>query len=260
VSVTGEIGEKFLFLSLLGIVLVYATESSYQITYFLDSLIKSYNNLAINEALAIDEKIQVSSLRPQDRGIKIGGFPYDIAVNSENNLAYVIDRFYKKISFIDTDTDEIIKTITIPNGGSPNSKYNISSLSSAITVDPHFNLIYISNTGSDMVSAIDALEGNTVANITVDGSPQALAVDNRTVPTIHIVTNNVPKKPANDLDADTIASKVHEIVGFTNSTYNRVTTKNDFLTAIDVDPVTNTAYVTGEKDNLTVYGSKRIYV
>jgi YVTN family beta-propeller protein len=256
VSVTGEIREKFLFLSLLGIVLVYATESSYQTTNVLDAFNKSYINLAINEALAAGENTQTASLRPQDKGIKIGGNPYGVAVNSDNNIIYVIDKFYKKISFIDGDTDRIIKTVTIPNNRPTNFKYNISDISSAIAVDQRFNLIYITNSGSNTVSAIDGSDGNTVTNITVDGSPRALAVESNTS-RIHVVTNNNIQTK----NESTLASRVYTINGFFNRVEAEHTTTidNEFLTAIDIHygPSDRAVYVTGqgegENDNNTVY-------
>jgi len=242
VSITGEIGGKFLFLSIFGIVLVYATESSYQTTNVLDTFNKPYINLAINEALAVDEKTQAASLRPQDRGIKIGGNPYGIAVNSDNNMIYVIDKFYKKISFIDGDTDRIIKTVTIPNNRPADFKYNISDISSAIAIDQRFNLIYITNSGSNTVSGIDGSDGNTVTNITLDGSPRALAVESNNS-RIHVVTNNNIQTK----NETTFSSRVYTISGF----FNRIekeetaTIDSEYLTAIDIDPVTYVAYVTG---------------
>jgi YVTN family beta-propeller protein len=239
---------------------VYATESSYQTTNVLDAFNKSYINLAINEALAAGENTQTASLRPQDKGIKIGGNPYGIAVNSDNNIIYVIDKFYKKISFIDGDTDRIIKTVTIPNNRPTNFKYNISDISSAIAVDQRFNLIYITNSGSNTVSAIDGSDGNTVTNITVDGSPRALAVESNTS-RIHVVTNNNIQTK----NESTLASRVYTINGFFNRVEAEHTTTidNEFLTAIDIHygPSDRAVYVTGqgegENDNNTVYEPER---
>ena len=226
------------------------------ITLFLDSLNKSYDNPANHEALAINEKthLKVASIRPQDRGIKIGGNPYGIAVNSDNNMIYVIDKFYKKISFIDGDTDRIIKTIIIPNNRQTNFKYNVSDVSSSIAVDRRFNLIYTANSGFDTVSVIDGSEGNIVTNYVVDGSPRALAVESNNS-RIHVVTNNFIHANNNKTSS---ASKVYTISGF----FNRIerdktaTIADEFLAAIDIDPVSSIVYVTGQGigiNNNTIY-------
>jgi DNA-binding beta-propeller fold protein YncE len=80
---------------------------------------------------------------PASRGIKIGGNPYAIAVNPKNNTIYVVDKYYKKISFIDDDIDKVTRTVIIPNSKTPAlSKYNVTDFSSAIAFDP-FNNCYM---------------------------------------------------------------------------------------------------------------------
>jgi hypothetical protein len=57
---------------------------------------------------------------------------------------YVVDKFYKKISFIAGDTDKLIRTITIPTSKTASlTNTNITDFSSAITVDSRSNLLYV---------------------------------------------------------------------------------------------------------------------
>ena len=85
-----------------------------------------------------------SQINSVDTGIKLGGNPYAITVNPESNTVYVVDKFYKKISFIAGDTDKLIRTITIPTSKTASlTNTNITDFSSAITVDSRSNLLYV---------------------------------------------------------------------------------------------------------------------
>jgi DNA-binding beta-propeller fold protein YncE len=142
-------------------------------------------------------------------------------------MVYVVDKYYKKISFIDGDTDRVIKTVVIPNDSPASLKYNVMDISSYIAINTPLNLLYVINSASETVNEIDGSEGNTVTNITLEGSPRALAVDDFGV-YFFVVTNNFEKSGNH-----TQNSKVYTINGFQN-TIAKLKTPQSLMTNIIV--------------------------
>ena len=65
--------------------------------------------------------------KPENTGIKLNGNPYNVAVNTNSNTIYVVDKFYKKVSFIDGNNDKLTRIVTIPTSKTPAlSKYNLT--------------------------------------------------------------------------------------------------------------------------------------
>jgi YVTN family beta-propeller protein len=188
--------------------------------------------------------------KPENTGIKLNGNPYSVAVNTNSNTIYVVDKFYKKVSFIDGNNDELTRIVTIPTSKTPAlSKYNLTDISSAIALDSDLNLLYVTNSGSDIVSVIDGSEGNSVINQTVDGSPRAIEIES--TGEIFVLTNKMKDYKG---QIPSLNNTVYRINGFFNRIDDDITTPDiGFLVAMDFDPNVNALYMVGEGQNSTIY-------
>jgi len=92
------------------VILTNITDSKQRLRYYISGIIILITIIGLTEVIIQYDLYAQQSRTPGNVGIKIGGTPYAITVNPSNNKIYVIDKFYKKISIIDGDTDRLIKT------------------------------------------------------------------------------------------------------------------------------------------------------
>jgi YVTN family beta-propeller protein len=183
---------------------------------------------------------------PKNVGIQVGGNPYGIAVNPKSNMIYVVDKFYKKISFIDGENDKGLKTITISNTTLHDSRYVIDDFSTSIAVNPSLNLVYVISTASDTISTLDGSSGHMVLNTIVDGIPRAIGVDNRSI--IYVAANNILKSNNTGnlgLAVQSGNNTLHIISGLFNREIGSYTIGNDYLLAMNIDRDEGRAYLPG---------------
>ena len=109
-------------------------ENKKYIRYLLLSILAIVGCQAIFYSLAVQSQIAYGQARQMahDTGIKTGGNPYAIAVNPKTNMIYVVDKFQKKVSFIDGENDKVVRTVNIPNVIQHNFSYNNTDTRSSI--------------------------------------------------------------------------------------------------------------------------------
>jgi YVTN family beta-propeller protein len=112
-------------------------------------------------------------------------------------------------------------------------------------------LLYVTNSGSDIVSVINS-EGYPILDHIIDGSPRAVEAGVKDSSKIFVLTNNNMKS--------SLDNKIYLINGFYNRIDNKIPiAKNQFLVAMAANPNTvhdNTVYLAGQYGlNSTVYAN-----
>ena len=161
-------------------------------------------------------------------GLKIGGNPFKVAVNPNTNTIYVIDKFSKRISFIDGNTDRRIGTTYVTNIKPVTlgfNRSNITDFRSDIEINTQSNLAYVITTDSSIVSAIDSSDGNLVTSSIVKGMPFDLSINQGR---IYVITDQ-------EINPNAFNGAIYEI----NEYFNRIEghsipVSDDFLAAIKV--------------------------
>jgi DNA-binding beta-propeller fold protein YncE len=125
-----------------------------------------------------------------DAGIRVGGSPFRLSVDPTTNMVYVVDKFSKKISFLDGVSDRVAKTVTLARIEPISEGFNRSNLhelKSDISIDPVTKLLYIITSDSSLLYALDTDTGSLVSNFTLRGSPFGLSANNTV---IYVITSN----------------------------------------------------------------------
>lgn len=203
------------------------------------------SNTKMNESTTYNRLDQSTSSRNLETGLKIGGNPFQVAVNPHTNMVYVIDKFSKKIVFIDGSTDRLINTVSLASTKPVVLGFNVSNLHelrSDIDIDPETNLIYATTTDSSLLAVIDD-EGNKILNLPIVGSPFALSANNLTV---YVIAQ---------LDSP-FSGIVYQVYPYFNRINGNTSVINDAFSGIDVDytALPNSIYVVG-KNTLYVFES-----
>jgi YVTN family beta-propeller protein len=199
--------------------------------------------ISIISANALDESASKTSIPYPSfpyNGIKVSGSPFALSVNNNSDVVYVIDKFLKKITLIDDNSDRQTDKIVINNTNSAaaNIRGDID-LRSAIDVDTESDLLYIATTDSNIISAIEGSEGSIISRYHVAGSPFDLIVNSQSN-RIYSITNT-PDPYKSSYGNGTI----YKINGFFNRIESNLTLPNDFFVAVDIDPITQKVYVMG---------------
>jgi mannan endo-1,4-beta-mannosidase len=147
----------------------------------------------------------------QVASVRVGPFPYAVAVNSNTNRIYVASQSSDGIYVVDGATASVLTNIPIPgwppygvavnpgtnriyasgiNGGtvsvidgatnSITTNISVGSQPNAIAANPETNRIYVTNQGSDSVSVIDGATDAVLSTIAVGEGPQAIDVNSST--------------------------------------------------------------------------------
>ena len=115
--------------------------------------------------------------------------PFMVAVNPRTNLVYVTHGF-DLITVIDGSTDTVKATFSIGSEAreiafDPNGRYlyvaarNTNSLA---VVDARTNTLYVLDQQAGLVRARDASSDRTIAEVRLEGTPSALALDEEPSP------------------------------------------------------------------------------
>jgi YVTN family beta-propeller protein len=96
--------------------------------------------------------------------LKVGRYPFSIAVNPDKNKVYVANFYSDTFSVIYVNT---MQTTTIHVGIEPKS----------IAVDPDRNKVYVANFRSNTISVTNADKNEVVASIPVGHGPSSIAVE-----------------------------------------------------------------------------------
>ena len=215
-----------ILLSLLGIfnnVEAYPESNSYS---------ADYNYLEFQNTLQnVKENIQFE-------GIPVGYYVYDIALDEQDNRAYVTSYWSNTVSVIDTSSNRIIKNITI--GTIPGLFDRPSkSIPKDISINPKTNLIYVTSEDSYNISVIDGNTYKVIKNITLDrqGVITDVAV-NPNINRIYITGLGVPDVSV--IDGNT--SKIIANISITDDTFGF----HQDINSIAINPINNKVYLTSE--------------
>jgi DNA-binding beta-propeller fold protein YncE len=102
----------------------------------------------------------------QEGVIALPDHPHGIYPSRNGRLFYISDRGAGKISVLDTVTNKIVDTWTIPGGGSPDM--------GGVSADG--SMLWLSGRYDGVVYGFDTRRGKLVARIQVGGSPHGMAV------------------------------------------------------------------------------------
>jgi YVTN family beta-propeller protein len=123
--------------------------------------------------------------------ITVGSHPTDVAVDSANGKAYVVNNAGNTVSVVNLTDGTLLSTITV--GISP----------FCAEIDTASGKVYVTNFGENTVSVIDTATDTVIANVIVGANPYGLAIDTTnsevyvaisgedTVAVISIVTDTV---------------------------------------------------------------------
>lgn len=141
-----------------------------------------------------------------DSSIPVGSGPSGLAVTPDGSHVYVVDRFTKSVSVVDTSTRTIVATI--PMGAGPNAvafspdgsrayvglhgvnrvavidtatntvvdSVKVGPGATEIAVTPDGSRAYVTNTSGRTVSVIDTATNTEISRVSVGSSPMGLAV------------------------------------------------------------------------------------
>ena len=179
-------------------------------------------------------------LGPEPKGIKLDEEAYDIGVNEETNMIYLVGDNFVRV--INGTTDKVVI-----------DKIKVDEDSRLIAVNPRTNNIYLGdrhwNEDSNIISVINGTTGTVTDDISIDSFPFSMAVNNE--------TNMVYIAGANYSSGQTIA-ELHVIDGGVNGTSDNT---DDHIingtvpNSMAVDPKTNMIY-TLESGKLSVIDGK----
>lgn len=123
------------------------------------------NMLKIYVAAFLNKQVRaVDLITNSDPGIDVGLNPYGIAITPDGKWVYVTNRGNNTVSVINTETNNVVKTIHV--GESP---YGVA-------VDRNSTKLYVTNMDSDNVSVIDIKTSKVTASIPVGRYPHGVAV------------------------------------------------------------------------------------
>ncbi len=195
--------------------------------------------------------------------VTVGTNPSSIAINESTNRVYVTNYGSNTVSVIDTDTNNVIDTIT-----------TVGIAPSSVAVHESSNTIYVTNSSSSnslgIVSIInyDGNDYTTIANVTVGTNPSSIAIENstrafvansgdNTVSVINTATNTV---------IATIPTETTPVALSINNATKKLYVANSgsgSVSIIDMDTYLNIANVTtgsGASDIVVNPSTDRIYV
>ncbi len=179
--------------------------------------------------LATGDAAAATAPFPVTATIPVGHDPSDVAVDPGTNTLYVTNRSDDTVSAIDEATNTVTATVGV--GRSPQ----------AVAVDPGLHAVYVANSGDDTVSVIDDQRNSLVATLGgIGAAPTDIAVD----PGTHMVYT------ANEADNTVSVIVVSASTGSTGYRYSHLDV--DEPTAVAVDPVRHTAYVTSHYGTVAV--------
>jgi YVTN family beta-propeller protein len=206
-----------------------------------------------------DLEIESNSIVQNLPGFNVGEDPVSIAVDEDDNIAYVVNRKSNTVSIINGDT---LKVLNVNVREAP---YNIA-------VDEDDNIAYVANTGNDTVSVINR-NTKKISNVPVGDSPIYIAfnrytntvyVANRDSDTVSVIDGNTlnvsdikvgrsPQSIAVDIFANTVyvANAGNDTVSVIDGNTKKVTnvTVGDVPVSIALYTTYHTAYVANSLSN-----------
>lgn len=101
-----------------------------------------------------------------EAAVNVGNKPTAVRLSSDEKYIYTLDSGDDKISVIDNNTYQILKTIDLATGGFP----------SGLTIIPKTNIALITNAESDQVAMVDLDAGRVIKTIPVGITSKSLIV------------------------------------------------------------------------------------
>ena len=214
--------------------------------------------------------------------------PYDLTINKQTNMVYVINEDANRISVINGKTNKLEDTIVIKGSYSP-----LGIRPSSIAINPTTNTIYTVNTGSNKINVLNtstyqeginsiAAQGSILSSVAVNPNTNTVYVTDQGANIVYVLgnetkiisrdiseegseenhkTNNVglkldekPKDIAIDYRLNKIyviyenSKKIDEIDGMTNKISTLSTKFNTSLVDIDVNSNTHFLYAISENE------------
>jgi YVTN family beta-propeller protein len=199
--------------------------TGYIITYesMLDNYPKYFQTAQrMIDSLEIHNENRIAPLVP---GLSIGGNNLQgLAVDSKNNILYVVNRDLRSVSEIDSSTDRILANISV------------GRLPVAVTVNPNTKLLYVVDVSTGTVSVIDGSTNREVANIPTGNFPIAAAVNPLDIDnTVFVV--NAGSGTVSAIDGTAVLANI---------------TVGKIPIGVAVNPFTNVAYVANQESNVSV--------
>jgi YVTN family beta-propeller protein len=182
----------------------------------------------IIHSISFNEKAKPPSeiTRSVQSGLKLNSPPIDLVINPVTNKLYIAASDANMLFVVNATSDTILSNITID--GLPN----------ALAMNPVTNMIYAASPITDKLYVIDGSSDKLVKNISAGPDVKDIAVDpNELKAGIVLVANAGNPGMKNN--------SVSIIDGLTNTEIERVSMGYSSPSGITVDPVINSAFVTG---------------
>ncbi len=167
--------------------------------------------------------------------ITVGRQPSGIGVNSVTNRIYVNNTKDLSVSVIDGNSNTVVQTVDIKKIGA-----ELETKPTWIGVNTSTNLVYVPNPAGNVVHVIDGSANSVIANVEVEGQPSGIGV-NPVTNRIYVV----------NITGDTISI----IEGSANSVIGTVSmggAPQSVPAGASVNPATNSVYVTGNSNKVSV--------